>query len=198
MRNLAFALIAANLLYFAWTYWGVHDKPMLVAVPASAQPVRAKPAAAPPCATLGPFLDETMAERAGGQLTGAGMHAQRRDTTAQVHEGWWVYVASADAAARQRALEAIRRAGQRDAFAMPDDPAFRVSVGVFSDQQKAADLAARLQGTNLAAAVEERIKDQPEIWFDLPGMTPEALGDGRLENLDLPLLDLTVEACREP
>jgi hypothetical protein len=198
MRNLVFALIAANLLYFAWTYWGVDDKPMLVAVPASYKPVGAAAEPPPPCATLGPFLDEELAAMAGGQLAAAGIQAQRRDDTGQVHDGWWVYVSNADVEAQQRTLNAVRRTGQRDAFALPDDPQMRVSVGVFSDEQKAADLAARLKGTDLAAAVEERFKERPEIWYDVPGMTRETLGDGRLQDLDLPLLDLTVETCPAP
>jgi hypothetical protein len=197
MRNLVLLLVVANLLYFAWTHWGVNEEPVLVAVPASDRPARVEPAP-PACATLGPFLDEELAAQAEGQLAGAGLQARRRDGTAQVHDGWWVHVSNADAAAQTRALDAVRRAGHRDAFALPDDPQFRVSVGVFADEQRARDLAARLQDTDLAAVVEERLKEQPQIWFDVPGMTQEALGDGRLEDLDLPLLDLTIEACPAP
>jgi len=133
MRNFVLALLAANILYFVWTHWGSGNQPELTAVLART----AAPADAPastPCATLGPFLDEDLAARAEARLAGAGLDAQRRNSIVEIADGWWVNVASADAAAQTRALEAIRRAGQSDAFAMRDDPQRRISVGIFSDE----------------------------------------------------------------
>jgi hypothetical protein len=198
MRNFVFALLAANVLYFAWSYWGADDNPMLTEVGVREAPANAIPPPPPPCATLGPFQDELLAGSAETQLAAAGLHAQRRDGTAEISDGWWVYVTSADATAQKRALDALRRAGQRDAFSMPDDPDFRVSVGVFSDEQRAEEQATRVRGLNLAPVVEERHKEQSQIWFDLPGMSREALEDGRLDNMDLPLLDLRIETCPAP
>jgi hypothetical protein len=195
MRNLVFALLAANLLYFAWAHWGTASKPVLTEVAMRDASANANPPPPPPCATLGPFQDELLAGSAESQLATAGLHAQRRDGTAQVNDGWWVYVTSVDATAQKRSLDALRRAGHRDAFAMPNDPEFRVSVGVFSDEKRAEEQAAKVRGLNLAPVIEERHKEQPEIWFDVPGLAREALGDGRVNNLDLPLLDLRIESC---
>ncbi len=198
LRNVVLVLVAANLLYFAWSHWGADQRPVLTEVAIRERPAHQEPPPPPPCATLGPFHDETLAAKAEGQLAGAGLKALRRDTTVQVNDGWWVYVTSSDAAGQKRAVDALRRAGQRDAFAMPDDPEFRVSVSVLSDQKRADDLATRVKGLKLEPVVEERHKQQPEVWFDVPGMAREALGDGRLEDLDLPLLDLTIETCPAP
>lgn len=198
LRNFVLLLVVANVLFFAWSHWGADRKPVLTAVAIREKPVNQEPPAPPPCATLGPFRDETLAAQAEAQLTGAGLKALRRDTSVEVNDGWWVYVTSSDAAGQKRAVDALRRSGQRDAFAMPDDPEFRVSVGVLSEEKRAEDLATKVRGLKLNPVVEERHKQQPEVWFDVPNMARETLGDGRLDDLDLPLLDLTIEACPTP
>jgi hypothetical protein len=195
LRNVVLLLVVANVLYFAWSHFAANDKPVLTEVV-----VREKAAEAPPpsCATIGPFQDEALAGMAEGQFRAAGIPAQRRDSTAQINDGWWVYVTSTDSAAQSRAVDTLRRAGMRDAFAMPNDQELRVSVGVFSDEGRAEDAATRVKGLKLTPVIEERHKEQPETWFDVPGMAREQLGDGRLDNLDLPLLDLRIEACPTP
>ena len=146
IRNLVMVLVAANLLFFAWSHWVDADTAQLTAVAASARkaPVLPPtPPAPPPCATLGPFADELMAVQAQQKLQAAGWGLLRRDVQEQVRDGWWVHVANADAAGQARTLNAIRRAGINDAFSMPDDPQFLVSVGVFSDENRAEDRAGR-------------------------------------------------------
>lgn len=197
MRNLVLALLAANVLYFVWWQWGSGNQPVLTAVVTGAPP-SADAATPTPCATLGPFLDEDLAAQAEARLTAAGLDAQRRNSMVEIADGWWVYVASADTAAQLRAVEAIRGAGQSDAFAMRDDPQRRVSAGLFSDENRAEELAARIRDLGLDPAVEQRRGQQVQVWFDVPGMTRDALADGRLESLDLPMLDLTIEACPAP
>lgn len=195
MRNVVLALVVANVLYFAWAYWRGDNGPALTAVALRERPAT-EPAPVPPaCATLGPFTDEVLAESADTALAAAGLPAQRRSVPVEVNDGWWVYVTSDSAAAQARALDTVRRQVQRDAFAIPDDAQFRVSVGVFTDPQRAEERAERLRGVKLEPVVEERLKESEQTWFDVTGVAPEALSDGRLENLDLPLLDLRIEAC---
>jgi hypothetical protein len=201
LRIVVLMLAAANVLYFSWAHWAAEKQPVLTAVASADQPGRKKPKAPPappPCATLGPFHDELLAEQAAQQLVKSGWRPARRATSEDVHDGWWVYVTNASAAAQTRTLDAIRRSGLRDAFAMTDDAEFRVSVGLFSDQARAEERARRVQGLKLDAVVKERLKQQPVIWFDLPGMAREALSDGRLRNTGLPLDVLRIEACPQP
>src|SRR4051812_12073797 len=106
LRIVVFVLIAANLLYFGWSHWAVPEKPVLTAV-ATASPGNHQPAPPPPCATLGPFHDELMAEQAEKQLTKAGWRLQRRANSEDINDGWWVYVRNLDAAAQARTLKAI-------------------------------------------------------------------------------------------
>jgi len=197
LRILVMVLVAANLLYFGWSRWAVRDKPMLTAVassPARLHP-RATPPPPPPCAALGPFHDELLAAQAEKQLAAAGWRPRRRASSEDISDGWWVYVSNGSAAAQARTLEIIRGSGLRDAFALPDDPQFKVSVGLFSDQERAAERAARVQHLKLDAVVTEHRKQQAAIWFDLPGVAREALRDGRLDASGLPLDVLRIEDC---
>lgn len=195
LRILVFVLIAANLLYFGWSHWAAADKPVLTATVAAGKKKADAPLAPPPCATLGPFHDELLAEQAEKQLAGANWRPQRRASSEEVNDGWWVYVPNHDADAQARTLKAIRGAGLRDAFAMPDDPQFPVSVGLFSDEQRAEDRATRIRHLKLEAVVTERRKQQQTVWLDLPGVARETLGDGRLDRTGLPLDVLRIEAC---
>lgn len=202
MRIIVLVLLAANLLFLVWSRTSGDDASRLTEVgpeagtPAPAPtPVVAAPVAPPPCATIGPFNDELLAEQARQQLEAAGWGLVRRASVEESPDGWWVYVVTADAAAQARALNAIRNAGMRDAFAMPDDAEHRVSVGIFSVERRAEDRAAQVQRLRFDAQVLERRKQVPVIWFDVPGVARETLSDGRLVATGLPLDRLRVEEC---
>jgi hypothetical protein len=198
LRIVIFVLIAANLLFFGWSHWAHQEKPVLTAVATASAGKSKAPAAPPPCATVGPFQDELLAEQAEKQLTRAGWRSQRRASSEDVNDGWWVYVPNRDAAGQERTLRAIRGAGLRDAFSMADSEDFSVSVGLFSDEQRAKDRAARIQKLRLDAVVKERRKQLITVWFDMPGVARETLGDGRLADTGLSLDVLRIEACPQP
>jgi hypothetical protein len=199
IRIVVFVLVAANLLYFGWAHWVDRSDPALTAVaaaPRQSQLAAPPPPPAPaPCATIGPFDSELETLAAEQKLTAAGWGLARREVTEQRREGYWVYVDTPNSTAQARTLNAIRASGMRDAFAMPDDPQFRVSVGVFQDEERAEDRASRVQKLKLDAVVKERMRDQQVIWIDVPGVARETLADGRLAATGLPLDRLRVEAC---
>jgi hypothetical protein len=196
MRIVVLVLVAANVLYFGWAHWVDHSDPGLTAVTATPRrlPAAAPPAPAP-CATIGPFSTEIEALAAEQKLTAAGWGLARREVTEQQREGYWVYVDTPSSNAQARTLNAIRASGITDAFAMPDDPQFRVSVGVFQDENRAEDRASRVQKLKLDAVVRERMRDQQMIWIDVPGVARETLSDGRLAATGVALDRLRVEAC---
>ncbi len=203
MRIAVFVLIAANLLYLGWSRWVGDDETRLTAVAATGTAPRAapaQPAAAPPppCASLGPFIDDALAQQAQQKLEAAGWGVLRRTVNEESRQGWWVHVPNADAARQVRTLNAIRRAGINDAFAMPDDPEFTVSVGVFSEEARAEDRAAQVQRLKLDALVSERRQSHSAVWFDVPGVARETLSDGRLAATGIALDMLRVEACPAP
>jgi hypothetical protein len=199
IRLAVLVLIAVNLLYLGWSQLVGKDREQLTAVTASTAPaVVAAPAAPvgpPPCATLGPFSDELQALQVEEKLKAVGWGVLRRQSAETRHEGWWVHVDNTDEAQQTRTLNALRRANIGDAFAMPDDPQFRVSVGIFSVEDRAEDRAAQVQRLRLDAVVSERLREQPVIWFDVPGVARETLGDGRLATAGVALDNLRVESC---
>jgi hypothetical protein len=202
MRLAVLVLVAANLLYFGWSRWVDQGAPDLTAV--AAQPRKPVPAAPPPppapppCATLGPFTNDSDATAAGQQLAEAGWGILKRVVTEQQREGWWVYVTNPSPNAQARTLNALRGAGMRDAFAMPDDPEHKVSVGVFSEESRAEDRASQVQRLRLDAVVKERTSEQTATWLDIPGVARETLADGRLAQTGLQLERLRIEVCPAP
>lgn len=201
MRLAVLVLVAANLLYFGWSRWVDNDTPGLTAVAAAprkpAPAVPPPPPAPPPCATLGPFVNDIDIAAAEQKLAAAGWGILRRAVVETQREGWWVYVATASASAQARTLNALRTSGLSDAFAMPDDPEHKVSVGIFSEEDRAEDRASRVQRLRLDAVVKERTREQTVTWIDIPGVARETLADGRLEQTGLQLERLRIEACPE-
>ena len=70
-----------------------------------------------------------------------------------------MYVNNPQSAADRRAWCGPFAGHISDAFAMPDDPEHKVSVGIFSDENRAEDRAARVQRLRLDAVVKERTRE---------------------------------------
>jgi hypothetical protein len=201
IRILVLVLLAANLLYLGWSRWIRDEAPPLVAPaagPARAQDLAQSPAPAVPastCTSIGPIRDDTRALEIEQLLGELPVSLARRNVTEEVREGWWVYVANPNAAAQQRSLRAIQGAGIGDAFSMPDDPDFRVSVGLFSEQERATSRAEAVRALRLDAVVNERMQTQQSVWFDLVGTAPAALDLARFSAEGIEVRDLRIEAC---
>lgn len=198
IRLVVLILIAVNLLYFGWSHWVARQHTVLTATTSTAAKPAAEPTPPPPCASLGPVTDELLAMQVQEKLTASGLPTVQRATRETLHEGWWVYVVGTSSEQQSRTLAALRRAGLRDAFAMPDDAEFRVSVGIFSEEARATDRAAQVRRLKLEPAITERLRDQTTIWFDMPGIAQEALRDGRLSTAGIDLDALRIEACPTP
>jgi hypothetical protein len=199
-KIIVMSLLAANLLYFAWSQWQSSTSPQLTAVVATAAKpkptlVPPSPTAPAPCATLGPFTVETQAIGAKTKLETTGWGVIQREVKEPTPNGWWVYVKNTNSKDQARTLNTIHRAGISDAFAMPDDAEFRVSVGIFSEENRAEDRATKVQRLRLDALVTQRYRDDSVYWLDVPGVARETMADGRLTATGLDLSRLRVEAC---
>ena len=201
IRILVLVLLAANLLYLGWSRWISEERPQLVAPeagPARDQVARSDAttdAPAPACTTLGPVRDDTHALEIEQLLGAMQLTPTRRTLTEEVREGWWVYVASPNAAAQARALRALQNAGIRDAFAMTDDPDWRVSVGLFTDEAGAAISAEAVRALRLDAVVDERMQQQATVWFDLAGTPRGAVDLSRISAEGVEIEGLRIEEC---
>jgi hypothetical protein len=197
IRTLCLALLAANLLFFAWSQWLEPGPP--VARPAAAPVSAPRPAPAPApeaCASLGPFPDVDSVAQAAAALGAAGKRPQPRTQNGQAADGYWVFIAgSADEGAQQNALKVLRKAGITDTFAMPDDPTFRVSVGIFSERDRAEQRAARVRSLKLDARVEEHFRTDTKHWLDVHGADAAALGEEALVTLGITTAGLSTTPC---
>jgi hypothetical protein len=201
IRILVLVLLAANLLYLGWSRWISEAQPQLVAPEAGTtreQAARSAATAAAPvsaCTTIGPVRDETHALEIEQLLGAMQLTPVRRTLTEDVREGWWVYVASPNAAAQARVLRALQNAGIRDAFAMVEDPDLRVSVGLFTEEARAASRADAVRALRLEAVVDERMQQQASVWFDLAGTPRGAVDLSRISAEGVEIQGLRIEEC---
>jgi hypothetical protein len=133
---------------------------------------------------LGPFGDAAIASTVAQRLTAAGLEARARTEKQQHRDGWWVSVAAADAGRQRLALAQIRRAGIQDAVALPDDPQFRISLGLYSERSRAEQRASSLKPLGLAPQVEEHFQQREVQWLDVPG-AGDRLSASRLEGFGI-------------
>lgn len=202
IRILVLVLVAANLLYFGWSQWVRQEQPRLVAPslePAQARPAPASTAAAeaPACITLGPVGEDTRVLELSEALGEMQLAPRMRTVTEDARDGWWVYVANTDAAAQARSLRTIQAAGIRDAFAMPNDPQFRVSVGLFTEESGARSRAEAVRALRLDAVVSERTQKRKVTWFDMDGATGTAPDLAKLAAEGIEVRDLRLAPCPE-
>jgi hypothetical protein len=199
IRTLCLALLAANLLFFGWSHWLEPGAPRATATPAPIAAVRTPPPAPPapePCTSLGPFPDVDSVTQAAAALGAAGRRLQSRTENGQAADGYWVFVAgSVDDDAQQKSLQALRKAGITDTFAMPDDPGHRVSVGIFTDRNHAEQRATRVRSLKLDARVEEHFRTDTRHWLDVHGAAAQAFTDDALKALGITTTELKVIAC---
>ncbi|HUG72609.1 MAG TPA: hypothetical protein VMK82_04220 [Steroidobacteraceae bacterium] len=200
IRILVLALAAANLLYFGWSQWVRDEQPRLVAPQAAAAGASpstsgAATSATQSCTSLGPAADEIRAMEIEQLLRDMQLVPITRTETGSMREGWWVYVPNADAAGQARTLQSIQNAGITDAFAMADDPDFRVSVGLFMEESGARSRAEIVRGLRLDATVQERMEQQTQVWFDLPGAARNAVDMARLADEGIEVQGLRLEDC---
>ena len=200
MRNIFLALVALNLVYFAWAHWVDEPKPppvneaiaklprlkLLSELPPDQQPptnTRTVFNQSASCLSVGPFGDITNAAKAAGILTSKGFAPRQRAEEGDTAEGFWVYVGGLkDEIEVDRVLVSLEHSGIKDALVMPPggDAGRRVSLGLYSDRAHAEQRVAAVKRMGFKAEVAEHKLPQTIYWIDLsprPGMTTVPLQD---------------------
>lgn len=219
MRGVFFILLLAKVLLFVWTQWLAPAPPPPPPSPIAALPrlvlagevedagesdgaqVTATAAvvrtAGARCVTIGPFADAAAAERAAALLQERGMPSRQRTEAAETLEGYWVYLAGLRTAAEQTAaLELLERNGIRDAQPMrPEGSEGRnVSLGLFSERERAERRAQAVQRLGLAPQIAERRQSGAVHWLELSlDAGADALDTEGL--LDIAAARLEIRAC---
>ena len=121
------------------------------------------------CVSVGPFLDPAHAAAANLQLERLGFTSRRRVSQDEVRVGYWVRVPNlATPADATNALATLRAAGLGDAYVLAEgEPDNTVSVGVFSDPRRAAEVSARVQKAGFTPETSDRLRLLEVLWLDI-------------------------------
>jgi hypothetical protein len=176
VRVAFFLLLLVNLAFFAWSHWLAPRDAALPASPKVDAPrlqLLSESSSLPAgtggsCVTVGPFATNELAARARQTLTDSGYPSVPRQVNTTEPDGFWVYLESPSTeAAERRLLERLRRGGITEATAMGEGGARRISLGVFSDEVRAASQSERVARIGLLPQIVAREKAGSAIWLDL-------------------------------
>jgi hypothetical protein len=199
-------LLLANLLFLAWVTWIAPPAPPAgLATPSApdrhgirllsesplARELSSKDAGpdtrgaaeqlSAECVSAGPFLERAQAENAAAQLQRLGFTSRLRASTDEIRVGQWVRVPNlATAEDATNALAALKAAGLTDAEIVSEDTAANtVSLGVFGEANRAAEVGEIARKAGFAPETSERTRSADVFWLDVD----------RRENGSLPGLD---------
>jgi hypothetical protein len=186
-------LLLANLLFLAWTRWvappapGASQPTLQASTPL--RPIRLQQeaaggtagpggrgvgaqyddVAAASCVSVGPFLEQSQADVASSSLQRLGFTARLRSATDEVRVGHWVRVPDlATAADATNALAALQAAGLTDAYVITDEaPGNVVSIGVFADPRRAAEVARTVASAGFTPQTTDRVRALDVFWLDV-------------------------------
>jgi hypothetical protein len=125
--------------------------------------------ATPRCLSVGPFDDQPSATRGASQLREKGLAPRQRVEKGEITKGFWVYIGGlktdSDVAEVLRTLE---QSHVEDAHLMSDTgDVHQVSVGLFSERDRADRRAESVQKLGLHPEVAERKLPATLFWMDV-------------------------------
>jgi len=190
LRVLFLLLLLANVLFLAWTRWVVPVTPATIEASAPGgrelQPIRLRTessnASAPvaadssgpdllaaSCVSVGPFIDPVHVAAANAQLERLGFTSRQRVSQDAVRVGYWVRVPNlATPADATNALATLKAAGLGDAYVLGEgEPDNTVSVGVYSDPRRAAEVSATVEKAGFTPETSDRLRTLEVLWLDI-------------------------------
>jgi hypothetical protein len=147
------------------------------------------------CTSVGPFADLGQASQAQATLRSLGFEPRQRVEQGELWTGYWVSVrdfATRDAA--EVALRTLTDNGVTDVYLMPGaEPENVLSLGVFSDYQRAQRRAEQVRALGLTPEISDRKRSGSVFWLDVdmkePGQTIDTsvfqVGQSRILRLEL-------------
>jgi hypothetical protein len=152
----------------------VQSSPALVApIPASTTPAGVQHATAV-CTSVGPFAELPEAEGAVKALRRAGFEPRQREVQGELWVGYWVSVQGLPSrAAAEEAMKRLTDKGMSDVYVLPASESGNVvSLGVFSERQRAQRRADEARVLGLEPRIDDRKKTGAVYWLDVDQPEP--------------------------
>lgn len=210
MRIAFFLLLLANVVFFAYSWFGeelfpgeslllqqqINPQAIVIVAPAKLARAEPEPARNAACLEWGAFVagEAGRAERALASLASGSTLSRRRVEEAAT---WWVFMPpqGGRAAAIGKAAE-LKRLGINEYFIVQEDPKYRfaISLGIFRTQEAAANHLEQLRARGVRTAqVGTREAKDSKLWLQLRDV-PKAVA-ARLDDLRKTFPDSVVREC---
>ncbi|HET9447235.1 MAG TPA: SPOR domain-containing protein [Steroidobacteraceae bacterium] len=150
------------------------------------------------CTSVGPFADLPQASQAQAALRAAGFEPRQRMEQGEIWAGYWVSVQGlATREAADSALKTLAANGIGDVYVMPgSDPPNVLSLGVFSDYQRAQRRVDEVRAIGLAPRIDDRKRAGSVYWIDVDLQEPGQLIDSSIFQSDpRKITRLEMRAC---
>lgn len=178
------------------------ESPAASTAPAATEPAQvatAQPTPSPQgCTSVGPFANLSEASQAQAALRAVGFEPRQRLEQGELWVGYWVSVqnlATRDDA--EAALQKINDNGITDVYLMPGtDPANVLSLGVFSDFQRAQRRVEEIRALGLTPQIDDRKRAGSVYWLDADLKAPgQAIDTSIFQTDPRKIMRLELRAC---
>ena len=147
------------------------------------------------CTSIGPFAELSQSAQAQAALRATGLEPRQRIEEGDLWVGYWVSVQNLTSREQvDAALQQLSDNGVSDVYVMPSDgPANILSLGVFSDYERAQRRADQIRALGLEPRIDDRKRAGSVYWIDVDLAEPGQLidttifqsGTGKIMRLEL-------------
>jgi hypothetical protein len=126
------------------------------------------------CTSVGPFAENSDATKAEEALRTAGFKPRKREVQGELWAGYWVSVPNfASRAAAEEAMKSMTDKGMTDVYVLPGaDAGNVVSLGVFTERQRAQRRADEARAFGLEPRIDDRKRSGTAFWIDVDQPEP--------------------------
>jgi hypothetical protein len=169
-------------------------------LPSGEQTAAAAPsdAGAPDCTSVGPFANLSEASQAQAALRAVGFSPRQRLEQGELWVGYWVSVQNfPNRDAAEEALQKLSDNDITDVYLMPgSDPANVLSLGVFSDFQRAQRRVEEVRALGLQPQIDDRKRAGSVYWLDADLSEPgQAIDTSIFQTDPRKIMRLELRAC---
>ncbi len=153
------------------------------------------------CTSVGPFAELADAAQAQAALKTAGFTPRQRLEQGELWVGYWVSVQDFESReAAENALKVLLDSGITDVYLMPgSDPANVLSLGVFSDYQRAQRRAEEIRALGFAPRIDDRKRAGTVYWIDADLSEPgQKIDTSLFQSGPGKIMRLELRACPAP